>query len=482
MLSPRDQLIAIESEAGLTRQVLDTHDGPLIWPFLRYALVIELEIAAKGINPRLAIPQTQPAKHLAQYFVRAFGRRIPNRVPASEAIFFASSIRAQFHNGEWFNPSTDPFADACFPRPCLIVEDSVLREFRIPRQRSDRVLSHDWTTLRAGMMARLRLATRRTHRDIDYCINSLRATCKALAVNLDEPAFTRIRHHAIMYKLKHMTLLPAYLKLLSRARPKVIFVEAAHYGGRNASIVAAAQQLGIVTAEIQHGFLSREHPCYNMAPGYIEAGKRTLLPDYLLTYGPFWQKDLQTPAQLVTVGHPTLLETAHLLRSSSGRSKIRILIISQPAYIETLLNFARSLASQSSGRASVCVRPHPNDDRTLFRDLAGSGATVDEGALYQSLAAATCVIGVNSTTLFEALAFGCKVAVFDVKGLTTASMPRSIFPHLSAPDEFLSFAEGADGNARDDIMDEIWNPHWRKAFQQFVRETCSRDGGRNHAN
>ena len=70
-------------------------------------------------------------------------------------------------------------------------------------------------------------------------------------------------------------------------------------------MIVAAKEMGIRTAEYQHGAVSRGHDAYNVAPGQGSSPEyQKVLPEFFLGYGRWWNEQINVPVTKVAVGNP----------------------------------------------------------------------------------------------------------------------------------------------------------------------------------
>lgn len=96
-----------------------------------------------------------------------------------------------------------------------------------------------------------------------------------------------------------------YIKLLEKLQPRIIFLNTASYGGLDALLVKIAKEIGIKAGEFQHGVITKSHPAYNYGEAVFKSEEyRKYLPNYLLTYGDYWNENMNTPVKKITIGNP----------------------------------------------------------------------------------------------------------------------------------------------------------------------------------
>ena len=127
------------------------------------------------------------------------------------------------------------------------------------------------------------------------------------------------------------SLLPRYRRyqtIFKKMGTQVLIKEEACYGGAdNASAILAARNLGIVTAEYQHGTVSSSHIGYNFSTemSRSEAYRQTL-PEYFLTYGSWWGEQINAPVKKITIGNPHRTENLGFTSSLRANGR-RILVL-----------------------------------------------------------------------------------------------------------------------------------------------------------
>lgn len=203
--------------------------------------------------------------------------------------------------------------------------------------------------------------------------------------------------------------------LLYVCKPKALVVVVS-YGKE--SLVKAARQKGIPTYELQHGAISHFHMGYHF-PGTPKSS----YPDFLLSFGSFWTRMSSFSVKeggVLAMGFPFLEEA---VSQKSEKKDGSVLFISQETIGSELSRFALR-ARQLVGSATKFVyKLHPAEAASSagYSVLLASkdGFDVISGQqppLFELLARASFVVGVYSTAIYEALAFGCRVALVNLPG------------------------------------------------------------------
>lgn len=266
----------------------------------------------------------------------------------------------------------------------------------------------------------------------------------------------------------------AYRALFRRLGTRVVVKEEACYGGAdNAAIVTAAREMGIRTAEYQHGLISSGHDGYNFAPAVREhPAYRSILPDHLLTYGQWWSDQINAPVTKIPMGNPHRSEILSANKPTAPRKGILVLGdgLDTPKYLTLCEQLARSVPPGQE----VVFRPHPLERaRIQAQGLGACEGVVRIDArpdIYDSFRESDVVVSEVSTGLFEAIGLVPRVFVWDTPK-ARFTIPRHPFTGFREPEELLELLrDSAGGRVDDDAKEKVWAPHWRNTYATFIEE------------
>lgn len=194
-----------------------------------------------------------------------------------------------------------------------------------------------------------------------------------------------------------------YKKILDRVKPSVVI---AVNRGQKLALIEASNELNIPTILLQQGTIYNSHIGFS----YPENANVRTFPDYLFTWGEFWNDLVELPISddnIRTVGWP-FFEIEKSKYQSSTEKNI-ILIISQPQIGGQLADYALDLARKQEDY-SIIFKPHPNigDLATnVYPQLSESPVSViHDEPLYKLFSEARVQVGYSSTAIFEGLGFG----------------------------------------------------------------------------
>lgn len=212
------------------------------------------------------------------------------------------------------------------------------------------------------------------------------------------------------------TTLPLYERLLDRVDPEIVVVVVA-YGKE--TFIEACKRKGIPVVELQHGVIYDHHFGYS----YPKGETKTTFPDYLLTFGEFWNENARYPIpddRVIPVGYPYLEE--RLDAYDDVERTEQLLFISQGTIGRELSQFALEVHEDEQIDHEVVYKLHPGEyDRweDEYPWLVESDMRVIDDAeppLYRLFAESTAQIGVGSTAVYEGLCFDLETFVFETDG------------------------------------------------------------------
>jgi len=209
------------------------------------------------------------------------------------------------------------------------------------------------------------------------------------------------------------TTLPLYERLLDRVDPEVV-VLVVSYGKE--TLIEACKRKNVPVVELQHGIIYDQHFAYS----YPEGETKTTFPDYLLTFGEFWNENARFPIpddRVIPAGYPYLEQ--RLDRYDDVEPAKQLLFISQGTIGRELSQFALEVHEDDRIDHEVVYKLHPGEyDRweEEYPWLAASDIRVideSEPPLYQLFAESSAQVGIGSTAVYEGLCFDLETFVYE---------------------------------------------------------------------
>lgn len=270
----------------------------------------------------------------------------------------------------------------------------------------------------------------------------------------------------------------AYANMFSKHSFKLLLKEDACYGGNGISIIHAARLSGMVIAEYQHGAISKGHDAYNVADALVNSDLfRSVLPDYLLTYGNWWSNQTNMPISKIAIGNPHFTETVSNFGSVSFK-KNQVLVLGDGIETDLYLNLcSQVLEIVKKQGGAVVFRPHPFEREKAKHSLLPDGVQLDlHPDIYSSLKNSRVVISELSTGLFEAVGMVEKVLMWDTDKSKFAfpDIPFVSFSTMSELETVLNDQESAQKVSRTVLTSELWKPNWKQNYLDFVEGVVGR--------
>jgi hypothetical protein len=453
-------------------EVIPGIDVPL-WPMARWP--VSRALAETDIGT--VVPKYRSAP-LRQRVIRAARRALPNphdafRTPHADSLFIVSGWTRVPGPTGYANWLTDDFASS-LGEDAVVVQDAFLDRL----SRIDQRPANPRTYSYARAAERITRATARrplSARDRSRLEAALRSAFSAL----EHPVTDSGRERAIADALGRADRAPhaqrEFGRLLDRVRPSRIYMQTAAYGTRAADI-SLAHDRGIEVAELQHGWIGSSHAAYNSGAAMRRPALARCLPDVLLGYGEYWGRGVRFPGPVLPIGKPTLDRTT-LRTTPWGERPPRVLFVSSNFEHALVDRALIALRDALPTEWTVALRPHPVERATagavhataLAEERIELDLSPDAGA---ALASSRAVVGFSSTMLFEALAYGCHVAVLE-SALAAHYAEESVFPLRIADDlgdvgRAAAAFTGAPSAFEERLADAVWAPGAVPRFVEFA--------------
>jgi len=229
----------------------------------------------------------------------------------------------------------------------------------------------------------------------------------------------------IIYLNKKISVYRFFYNLfLNITKPKILFINSASYGAPYAILNKEAKKRGIITAEIQHGMINKNHIAYNFSNQLLKDKKiNNYLPQYILFSGDYWSQQANTPSTKIVVGNPHINQAlSNYNKNNTNTIKNSYLFVSQYDITDQLITLAVDLR-KNAYHAIISFRLHPQEmlSKKQLTILGKNNIEISEKIdFYQELQKYENIIGCYSTCLYEALAFKKKVFIMKHKSAKEA--------------------------------------------------------------
>lgn len=371
----------------------------------------------------------------------------------SENLFFTSTLFEQKdENGDYYN-SLDGYYYDMFPNNSLLLENSSEYLWRTNKSYPRMSFLDTYLIILAEVIARAIhfFSKNRVLNDIEK-------------LHVLYPCLNKKR----LYIDNYFVIVYSYFieQILKYISPKRVFINCASYGYIHSIVAYQANKLNIETIELQHGLINEKHEAY-VADDYIVNNEeyKEYLPKQLWIFGKKWGDKISWKYKKVSVGNP------HLNRYLTNRVvkvDYDFLLISQPDSISEIKAFAEELCSYFPEK-TILIRRHPMDPDNSYLDVTDNKhVSVSDSTipLYDDICRTNYIIGLYSTCLYEALAFG-KYPIIIGSSLAKKYMDPNFGQWVSAPAQ-INFAQL-------DVMKLSCADYWAANFKENVRKAISDD-------
>jgi hypothetical protein len=400
-----DRFLELESEYEVFN--IKPHGVP-IWERIRYNLYQEIRRQATESGQAHTQKGFTAASYRQGIKLWAKNALFKNPYLASQHdfLFYGHPRRKQLEDETWWDLYCDPLYES-IDIDYLHVEEPYLMSHCTPAK-TERLRYVDFIHYSGAIRRNLGLSDVRINGTERQRLQQVNDTIeKELDVEVD------IIRQAEAKLTRRDSILDLYKLFLRRVNPDVATVLVSY--GKH-TFLEACHDLGIPTAELQHGTPDANHL------GYSFRGSRTkeTFPDYFLSWGDFWSNLINFPIpdeHVISVGYPYL---EHRIESYAHvEQKDQILFLSQGTIGKQLSKFAVEVAEHPDIDHDIVYKLHPGEyDRwqDIYPWLVDTPVTIideNEPPLYRLFAESTAQVGVYSTALYEGLCFGLKTYLYD---------------------------------------------------------------------
>jgi hypothetical protein len=260
-----------------------------------------------------------------------------------------------------------------------------------------------------------------------------------------------------------------YIEIFKKLKPKVVCLYAFHY---NAPLISAANDLGILTVDLQHGLQVGWNPLYNNYDELPIDGYQAL-PDMFAVWG---QKEYENIISTfksakhrpIYMGSPWLRKIK-IFKSSLpneiinklNTSKIKVLIILQN--ISRIPTLFLEIMEKSNNDILWIVRHHPKGERYTAKDFSTTkdiliDEEIDKVLFSELFQHVDIAISEGSALSSEASYFGVKNIITSPMGLENYAyeISKGFFYYLDNADKF------------DEILHQIQNEEQANVYNGYV--------------
>lgn len=468
-----DKILDIETEELLNFRF--SKYNFLIWPFIRKD-VIE-RIYYKQTNSSIPMATSEKSNIFNKFlYINNLIKYNPFRYNDFPIVFTSTQRVVNVkRDGKFFNRAIDYLALE-YPNISLILELSERKILKQPRYFNN-IAYEDYIYLKSYLKKIFSKFTKQDEVNINNCIEYINSKFN-LYLDKEDAYFIKKK------LIKHVTLYPFiykyYRKLFKKLKPSIII--SVGRGIKRIYTLKAAKDMGIKVAEVQHGIITKAHQLYNYSD-VVGNNKefKTYLPDYLLTFGEFWNNNMRDPTKKVIIGSPHFTEMVKRFADIQYRNMKEkyILFVSQGTLTKVFVELAKDLVKKISKNGyKIIFRLHPGEVpfEERYEELyCLDNIEVDKnGDIYELIYKCDCIVACYSTTIYEALAFKKPTFIIDNQW-SREYIPKEIGNWFKTSDELYRLIISTvqhEVNISKNI-NYFWDPNWQKNYRNFIeKELC----------
>ena len=434
----------------------------MIWPLIRWRVLSYLIRKRKN----LTIAQAGHTKLSLKNFRYIYNslKYAPHRLNKRYNIFYYVSARGRLNNKN-FNIGADYYS-SLLPKT-LVIDASYRGHYYIP-DNTDNFATGEYGELKAFLLYKIkRLFSKKNNHSIERFIEFLKTK-----VNIEEDFAKKIRKQLYFYYFGY-DYYRAYLKsVFKKLNPKVIFVRTASYGGFKSILLKTAKENGILIGEFQHGNIYEGHMAYNYGYTVFKSEQyKKCLPDYILTYGDYWNDKIKIPSKIITIGNPHFYESIKKYKDIKEQ-KDSILIISQGDITDKFVKIAKYL-SEELQNYRILFKLHPGEVpfESRYKELYkyANIEIAKSGDIYEYIAHFENIVACYSTTIFEALGFNKKLFILNNK-LSEEFIPENIGLRFKENEELKDLILNTKELNMTYNLEYYFNSNWKENYKNFLNE------------
>jgi hypothetical protein len=437
------------------------YDNSLLWPYIRTNFYSHfLYENYQNLNNNFNYSKKNYIKNLLKLN--------PYKIKDKDIFIFGTSADNTFKKeGKFFNRVHDYF-NFVYPDNTAILESSYNREFKLPRY-FNHVYSNDIIKIKTTLASKLKKIN-----ENDYIMAKefIKYIKKEISNDLDDYFYDDLYNTIINIASKIEYNFKFYEKFFIKTKPKIIFLNCGYYGGEN-YILRIARSLNIKTAEFQHGLISNNHIAYNYDDYLLNFEEyKYYIPEYYLSYGEYWNEQINIPGNVFTIGNPHFYEQIKKYKNIPSK-KDTILIPSQGTITKEMVEIAIFLATEYKNY-DIIFKLHPGElnSLNLIKPLEKYSNIFikKDGDIFDYIAKSEVIVACYSTTIFEAIGMGKKVYILD-NNYSRDNIPDKMGVWFRNCEELRNkINENEDYSQKNNDINYFFNNNWEKNYKYFIEE------------
>lgn len=434
----------------------------IIWPYIRDVLINKVVCIQCGILPYTGL---RAKENKYRDYVKYNTFKLPKR----DILFFSPSGAVIESKGQIYDRLIDGFVGIAPDASAKIMLHS--KEFDLKKLGKAGIPF----TLDSFIEKIISCETQRIKHPIpkeeQQVINQLICYLKReLPFEVEEGIYEGIKKSA-EYILKAFPFYYKYYgKLIDIVQPKLIVYHAATYG---LMPIRVFRDYGIVTAEYQHGSIDNQWTYRYGEKIATNLEYRKHMPDYFLTWGDYWTRNVNLPTTVCKIGNPEVQKNIDKFKKmkTDTSGQFTVLIVPESDY-QWCVEFIDYLLKNLPEKFKIIVKIHPLlPDHIQYYEkfLVNKRVKVAcSGSIYDYFALCKYVVGDMSTAMYEAAAMGKDVFVVANNELTISCMNGGFATLLYNGQQFVEEINKQKENKFD--SEDFFDSNWKENYKNFLKK------------
>lgn len=454
------KLLAFDNEI-IRREFIIKEKNLMIWPLIRWEILHYIR------DKKLRLNITPPGRSI--FSLNSIGylyktiRYAPHRLDKKyDIIFYNVTARGRLNNKN-FNIYVDYYS-SLHPK-ALVIDKSFNMDYYIPENKDD-FATGEYGEVKAFLFYQIKRFISKKNPNIENFIKFLK-TKDIISEYFVEKIIKKILYYYYFGFDYHRSYIQDIFKKLN---PKIIFVHGAALGGRNSTVLKIAKENRIITGEFQHGVISKSHMAYNYGDAIFKSDTfKKYLPDFILTYGDYWNEQIRIPSKKVTIGNPHFYEMIKRYNNIIEQ-KNSILIVSQSTMADKFFKIAKFLSGELKNY-NILLKLQPG--QKFFKEnhkeinKYSNLKVTNSGDIYKYLAKYENIVACYSTTIFEALGFNKKLFILD-NAISREYIPLNIGLRFKENDELKELIINVKKQEKNYDLEYYFSSNWKKNYKSFL--------------
>lgn len=440
----------------------------LIWPFIRFFLIrglCEKEYLNKNLRTEPFFPQINPIHDVYRSFIKN-----PYFSSQKDLIFLYAG-RSNFKGPDnRYHHNLFDFYAKLFSKNTMLLEETIIELDNLNRD-FQYVYYTDFIKHAVNFYSSNMKVNSVDQYTINLIIDYLK---KNLREELDRDLLTTLKNLLEQFSKSIPAFYSLYNLLFRKLKPKLVFIEDACYGYHNAIKLKVLHDLKIKTAEFQHGWIGKKHEGYNYS-NFLYHSKiyRDYLPNYLLTFGSYWNNQMKVPVKKVVIGSANVKYDFYYKKKKN--TSMKTILFAATLEHKSYINLLTKIYSQNKNNFKIIFKLHPLDNEQTIDKYRQFEKHINfeiaySKSLYDYLYDCDYLITDFSTVLYEAVAIGKRVLIL-VNSLSNYYQEYSLGKAFQTASEFFQLIN--DENWKNSINGkDLYNQNTKENYTQFLKNLC----------